>query len=118
MRNVHILSNALGLTVHVRHLMENGEVASAKGAKLRLPKARNPLRLGGLGERRQLPTAPPPAPRADAQQLTTKKKDAILNILCQNGVHFWLLLISYFLTIKSKKASKPYRPMRKFHHII
>src|SRR6218665_2764809 len=89
--------------------MKNGEVASAKGAKLRLPKVRSPLRLGGLGERRKLPSgvwggAP--------------EKDAILNILCQNGVHFWLLLISYFLTIKSKKASKPYRPMKKFHHII
>jgi len=35
--------------------MKNGEVASAKGAKLRLPKARSPLRLGGLGERRKLP---------------------------------------------------------------
>jgi len=30
-------------------LMQNGEVASAKSAKLRLPKARSPLRRGGLG---------------------------------------------------------------------
>src|SRR6218665_1166015 len=31
-------------------------IASAEGAKLRLPKARSPLRLGGLGERRKLPS--------------------------------------------------------------
>jgi len=31
------------------------EIASAEGAKLRLPKARSPYRLGGLGERRKLP---------------------------------------------------------------
>jgi len=85
------------------HLMKNGEVASAKGAKQRLPKARSPLRLGRLRERRKLPPAGSGAP----------ENDAILNILCQNGVHFWLLLISYFLTMKSKKASKPNRPMKK-----
>src|SRR6218665_1857361 len=32
-----------------------GEIASAKDRKLRLPKARSPSRLGGLGERRKLP---------------------------------------------------------------
>src|SRR6218665_3883438 len=32
-----------------------GESASAEGAKLRLPKARSPSRLGGLRERRKLP---------------------------------------------------------------
>src|SRR6218665_3721958 len=32
-----------------------GVIASAKGEKLRLPKARSPSRLGGLGERRKLP---------------------------------------------------------------
>jgi len=31
-----------------------GEIASAEGAKLRLPKARSPYRLRGLGERRKL----------------------------------------------------------------
>src|SRR6218665_2220647 len=42
-----------------------GVIASAEGAKLRLPKARSPSRLGGLGERRK------------------PKTDAILNISCQ-----------------------------------
>jgi len=32
-----------------------GVIGSAEGAKLRLPKARSPSRLGGLGERRKLP---------------------------------------------------------------
>src|SRR6218665_1965237 len=41
-------------TAHARHLMKNGKVASAKGSKLRLTKARSPLRLGILGERRKL----------------------------------------------------------------
>src|SRR6218665_1639344 len=31
------------------------EIASAKGAKLRLPKARSPFQLGSLRERRKLP---------------------------------------------------------------
>ena len=31
-----------------------GVIGSAEGAKLRLPKARSPSRLGGLGERRKL----------------------------------------------------------------
>src|SRR6218665_1355251 len=30
--------------------------------------------------------------------------DAILNISSQNGVHFWILLISHFKTIKSKSC--------------
>ena len=68
-----------------------GDIASTEGAKLRLPKARNPLRLGGMGERRKLPSG------------VWGGAPEILNISCQNGVHFGMLLISYFLTIKSKK---------------
>jgi len=50
------------------------DIASAEGVKLRLPKARSPLRLGGLGVRRKLPQrglggAP--------------ETDAILNISCE-----------------------------------
>ena len=63
-----------------------GKSASAVGAKLRLPKVRSPSRLGGLGERRELPSGIwDEAPETEA----------ILNILFQNGVHFWILLISY-----------------------
>jgi len=92
--------------------MKNGKVASAKGAKLRLTKARSPLRLGILGSVVSSASGVWGGPGG------APENDAILNILCQNGVLFWFLLISYFLTIKSKKASKPYRPMKKFHHII
>src|SRR6218665_2725123 len=76
-------------SAHVRHFMKNREVASAKGAKLRLPKARSSLRLGGL---RSVVSSP------SGVWGGAPENDAILNILCQNGVHFWLLLISYFLT--------------------
>src|SRR6218665_2066961 len=60
---------------------------SAEGAKLRLPKARSPSRLGGLGERRMLPSgvwggAP--------------ETDVILNISSPDGVHFGILVISHF----------------------
>jgi len=51
--------------------------------------------LGGLGERRKLPQ------RGLGRAPET---DPILNISCQNGVHFGILLISYFLTIKSKNC--------------
>src|SRR6218665_1359630 len=50
---------------------------SAEGAKLRLPKAKSPSRLGGLGS-------------------VVSSSDAILNISSQNGVHFGILLISHF----------------------
>src|SRR6218665_1402763 len=52
---------------------------SAEGVKLRLPKARSPSQLWGLGERRKLPCGVwGSAPEADA----------IFNILCQNVVQF------------------------------
>ena len=35
--------------------MRVGQIASAEGARLRLPKAGSTLRLGSLGERRKLP---------------------------------------------------------------
>jgi len=59
-----------------------GQTASAEGVKLRLLKARSPSRLGGLGERRKLPSgvwggAP--------------ETEAILSISCQNWVHFGIL---------------------------
>src|SRR6218665_3899287 len=60
---------------------------SAEGAKLQLPKARSPSRLGGLGERHKLPQ------RGLRQSPET---DAILNISSQNGVNFGMLLISHF----------------------
>ena len=43
----------LYLTLGRTDLEKNEESASAEGAKLRLPKARSPSRLGGLGERRK-----------------------------------------------------------------
>src|SRR6218665_3300381 len=53
-----------------------GDNASAEGSKVRLPKARSPSRLGGLRERRKVP------------HRRKVPVDAILNILCKNGVHF------------------------------
>jgi len=58
-----------------------GECASAEGAKLRLPKARRPSRLGFLGERRKLPSG---------VWVRAQEADAIFNILCQNGILFWI----------------------------
>src|SRR6218665_4126126 len=45
----------LYLTLRGTDLEKFWESASAEGAKLRLPKARSPSRLGGLGERRKFP---------------------------------------------------------------
>ena len=55
---------------------------SAEGAKLRLPKARSPSRLGGLG------------------RVVSSQTDAIFNISSQNGEHFGILLISHFKQLK------------------
>src|SRR6218665_828897 len=68
---------------------------SAEGAKLRLPKAKSHSRLGGLGSIVSSPSgvwggAP--------------ETDAIVNISSQNGVHFGILLVSHFKTIKSKNS--------------
>src|SRR6218665_1971908 len=57
-----------------------------KFGKVQAPKASKSLTFKGSGERRKLPSgvwggAP--------------ETETILNILCQNGVHFWILLISY-----------------------
>src|SRR6218665_2320325 len=61
------------------------EIASAEGAKLRLPKARSPLRLGSLRERRNLrQRGRGPRNRRDFEHFMP------------NGVHFGFLLISYF----------------------
>ena len=49
-------------------------IASAEGAKLRLPKARSPLRLRGLREHRKLPSGG----WGGAPEI-----DAIFNISCQ-----------------------------------
>ena len=51
-----------------------GGIASAEGAKLRLPKARSPSRLGDLGERRK-PSKP--------------ETDSILNTSSQKWSTFW-----------------------------
>src|SRR6218665_3552782 len=78
---------------------------SAEGAKLRLPKARSPSRLGGLGERRMLPQrglgggrlwGVGAGGRRGAARVrsgggggrTRKKTDVILNISSPDGVHF------------------------------
>ena len=60
---------------------------SAIGAKLRLPEARIHSRLGGVGERRKLPSG---------VWVEAPETDAILNLSNQNGVHFEILLISHF----------------------
>src|SRR6218665_1801653 len=57
-----------------------GDNASAEGAKLRLPKARSPSRLGAWGSDVSSRAGSGAEPHAEA--------DAILNILCKNGVHF------------------------------
>src|SRR6218665_2243553 len=72
---------------------------SAEGAKLRLPKARSPSRLGGLGS----VVSSPSGVWGEAPET-----DAILDISSENGVHFLILLISlmfYFCT------SMPYTPL-------
>src|SRR6218665_1963139 len=50
-----------------------GESASAEGAKMRLPKARSPSRLGGLRERRK-----------------PQKPTRFLTFYAKKGVHFWI----------------------------
>ena len=65
------------------------EAAIAEGKK--------PLPTRGLGERRNFVSSP-------AGFGGAPETDAILNISCQNGVHFGTLLISYYLTIKSKNC--------------
>ena len=60
---------------------------SAEGAKLRLPKARSPSRLGGLG----IVVRSPSGVWGGAPET-----DAILNISSQNGAHLGILLISHF----------------------
>src|SRR6218665_3391675 len=61
--------------------------ASAEGAKLRLPKARRPSRLGGLRERRKLPRGV----WGGAPETVR-----ILNISCQKST-FWDLLNLVFV---------------------
>src|SRR6218665_18114 len=80
------------------------EIASAKGAKLRLPKARSPFRLRNLRERRKLPQ------RRDFEHFMP------------NGAHLGLSLISYFEQ-SNRKNSRPTalptpRSMKKFDHSI
>src|SRR6218665_505366 len=70
------------------------EIASAKGAKLRLPKARSPFRLGSLKERRKLPQRRlglRPRNRRDFEHFMP------------NGAHFGALFNIIFLTINRKK---------------
>src|SRR6218665_1856907 len=73
------------------------------GVRLQAPKARScdcrrqelsPSRLGGLGERRKLP-------RRDLGRSPRNRRD--FEHFMPNGVHQRLLLMSYFLKIKSKK---------------
>src|SRR6218665_723999 len=86
-------NHGLEVEICTKEYVQVGDIASAEGAKLRLPKARSPFRLGGLGERRKLPSgvwggAP--------------DTDAILNISCQMEYIFGSCKISYFLTITLK----------------
>jgi len=62
------------------------ESASAESARLRLPKARSPSRLGGLGSVVSSPSG---------VWVGAPKTEANLKILFKNIVHFWILLISY-----------------------
>ena len=79
------------------------EIASAEGAKLPLPKARSPFRLGSLRERRKLPPrglGRSPRHRSDFEHFLP------------NGVHFGLLLISYFLKNQIEKIAPKPRTMK------
>src|SRR6218665_4184343 len=66
----------------------------AEGAKLRLPKARSPSRVEGLGS---------VVSSISGVWGGAPETDAILNISSRNGANFGILLISHFLAIKSKK---------------
>src|SRR6218665_2596474 len=74
-------------SAHVRHFMKNREVASAKGAKLRLPKARSPLRLGGLGELPQRGLGRSPEKRPDFEHFMPKWSTflALVNLIFLNN---------------------------------
>ena len=67
----------LYITLGGTDLEKFGGSASAEDAKLRLPKARSPSRLEGLGERRKLP------------QRGLNRRD--FEDFMPNGVHFRLL---------------------------
>jgi len=71
-----------------------GKNASAEGAKLLLPKARRPSRLGGLRERRKLP-------QRDLGRSPWSQRD--FKHFMPKWSTFLDMLISYFLAIKSKK---------------
>src|SRR6218665_3383755 len=85
------------------------EIASAKGAKLRLPKARSPLRLGSLRERRKLP-------QVGLGRSPRNRRD--FEHFMPNGVHFGLLLISYLKKNQIEKIEPKPRTMNKFDRII
>jgi len=70
-------NHGLGVEVYTKEYVKVGDIASAEGVKLRLPKARNPFRLEGLGERRKLP------------QRGLNRRD--FEDFMPNGVHFRLL---------------------------
>src|SRR6218665_3995958 len=70
-----------------------GDNVSAEGGKLRLPKARSPFRLRGLGSVVSSPSG---------VWGSAPETDAILNISCQMEYIFGSCKISYFLTITSK----------------
>src|SRR6218665_3397317 len=80
------------------------EIASAKGAKLRLPKARSPFRLGSLREQQSLVQSP------------RNRRD--FKHFLPNGVHFGLLLISYLKKNQIEKIAPKPRTMKKFDRII
>src|SRR6218665_3324173 len=54
-RGRKLRNHDLEVEVYTNEYVRVGDNASAEGTKLRLPKARSPFRLGGLGERRKLP---------------------------------------------------------------
>src|SRR6218665_1105953 len=73
---------------------EIGESASAEGAKLRLPNARSSSRLGGLWSVVKSPVG---------SGAELQKPTRFLNILCQNGVHFWDIVNVIFFSNQVEK---------------
>src|SRR6218665_1572180 len=80
------------IAVYTNEYIRVGDIASAEGAMLRLPKARSPFRLGDLG-------SVVSSPSGDLGRSPRNRRD--FEHFMRNGVHF--CKISYFLTITLKK---------------
>jgi len=86
----HGLEVEVYIEVYTNEYVRVGDIASAEGAKLRLPKARSPFRLRGLGSVVSSPSG---------VWVGAPETDATLNISCQMEYIFGSCKISYFLTI-------------------